>query len=189
MSNTIQNVRLARASLIKAVEGLGDESLTAIFHKGCRFFVDRSANPWFAWVSSPAPAGTAGADIDFGILSPGALPPAPRTVWESKTPEEIRDAMLANIERWAANSMAQVDQDDHGPANMSGDDLQDWQKGMRLTQHQSARALGVSLATYKRWLNGRPGQLVALACSALAAGLEPYSATHKTSNENNIRVI
>lgn len=53
------------------------------------------------------------------------------------------------------------------------DDLRAWQRAMGYTQQHAAAALGVSWSTYKRWLVGEPPLLVALACSAIAAGLAP----------------
>lgn len=54
---------------------------------------------------------------------------------------------------------------------MTPADLRDWQKTMQLTQLGAAQALGVSLATYKRWLVAGPTRLAELACAALLAGL------------------
>jgi len=54
---------------------------------------------------------------------------------------------------------------------MTADQLRTWQAAMGLTQQQAAVAIGVSLATYKRWLVTGPSRLAALACAALAAGL------------------
>lgn len=62
---------------------------------------------------------------------------------------------------------------------MTCDDLRAWQADMNYTQQQAAAALGVSWATYKRWLTGDPSLLAALACSAIAAGLAPYPAAPK----------
>ena len=56
---------------------------------------------------------------------------------------------------------------------MTAQQLRDWQGAMGYTQHSAAQALGVSLATYKRWLAGQVPKLVELACAALAAGLAP----------------
>jgi hypothetical protein len=64
---------------------------------------------------------------------------------------------------------------------MTPADLQAWQGKMGLTAPKAAAALGVSYATYRDWLagtsrnTGKPVQIslaVALACSALAAGLD-----------------
>ena len=54
---------------------------------------------------------------------------------------------------------------------MTPSDLRAWQTQMGYTQQNAAQALGVSLATYKRWLVAGPTRLADLACSALAAGL------------------
>lgn len=59
---------------------------------------------------------------------------------------------------------------------MTPADLRAWQAHMGYTQHQAAEALGVSLATYKRYLVAGAGLTVALACSALAAGLKSWVA-------------
>ena len=66
---------------------------------------------------------------------------------------------------------------------MTPADLRAWQSHMGLTYDTAAKALGVSRATYAEWLRGKsrttgkpvaPSRLCALACAALAAGLEPY---------------
>jgi len=57
---------------------------------------------------------------------------------------------------------------------MTADQLRTWQAAMGLTQQQAAVAMGVSLATYKRWLVTGPSRLAALACAALAAGLPEW---------------
>lgn len=58
-----------------------------------------------------------------------------------------------------------------------------WQAQMGYTYHTAAAALGVSRGTYADWLAGRSrttgkpiqiSRLVALACAALAAGLDAY---------------
>ena len=63
---------------------------------------------------------------------------------------------------------------------MTPDDLRAWQARMGYTYDTAAEALGVSRSTYAEWLagksrtTGKPVQisrLVALACTALAAGL------------------
>ena len=68
-------------------------------------------------------------------------------------------------------------------ARMTPADLRAWQAHMGLTYDTAAKALGVSRATYAEWLAGKsrttgkpvaPSRLCALACAALAAGLEPY---------------
>lgn len=56
---------------------------------------------------------------------------------------------------------------------MPAQSLQAWQDALGYTQQRAADALGVSLATYKRYLVGELPQLVALACAALQAGLQP----------------
>lgn len=45
---------------------------------------------------------------------------------------------------------------------------------MGYTQQHAAEALGVSLATYKRYLTGEVPHVVGLACAAIAAGLQPW---------------
>lgn len=57
--------------------------------------------------------------------------------------------------------------------HISGDALRSWQTRAALTQQQAARAIGVSLATYKRYLTDGAGLTVALACAAVEAGLTP----------------
>lgn len=66
---------------------------------------------------------------------------------------------------------------------MTPADLRAWQAQMGLTYDTAAQALGVSRSSYADWIAGRsrttgkpvaPSRLCALACAALAAGLEPY---------------
>ena len=72
---------------------------------------------------------------------------------------------------------------------MTPGDLRAWQDEIGLTPPKAAAALGVSYATYRDWLagqsrtTGKPitiSKTVALACSALAAGLQPIG----KENEN-----
>ena len=65
---------------------------------------------------------------------------------------------------------------------MTADDLRAWQAHMGLTYDTAAKALGVSRSTYAEWIAGRSrttgkpikiSRLVALACAALAAGIDP----------------
>jgi DNA-binding XRE family transcriptional regulator len=59
---------------------------------------------------------------------------------------------------------------------MTPAELRAWQANLGHTYDTAAAALGVSRATYARWLAG-PGDvphLTALACAALAAGLGPW---------------
>ena len=67
--------------------------------------------------------------------------------------------------------------------HMTPADLRAWQAQIGLTPPKAAIALGVSYATYRDWLSGtsrnsgKPisiSRITALACAALAAGLEPY---------------
>lgn len=67
---------------------------------------------------------------------------------------------------------------------MTPDDLRAWQAHMGYTYDTGSAALGVSRGTYADWLAGRsrttgkPIQIsrtVALACAALAAGLEEWA--------------
>ena len=66
---------------------------------------------------------------------------------------------------------------------MTPADLRAWQARMGYTYDTAAQALGVSRSTYAEWVAGKsrttgkpvtPSRTVALACAALAAGLEPY---------------
>lgn len=58
---------------------------------------------------------------------------------------------------------------------MTGEQLRAWQARMGYTQQQASDALGISRATYNRYLSDGAGKVVALACAALEAGLrEPY---------------
>lgn len=68
---------------------------------------------------------------------------------------------------------------------MTPEDLRVWQAKIGLTAPKAAAALGVSYATYRDWLagvsrtSGKPiliSRQTALACAALAAGLDPYPA-------------
>lgn len=63
---------------------------------------------------------------------------------------------------------------------MSAAGLRAWQARMGYTQQQAAEALGVSLATYKRYLTGEVPHVVGLACAALAAGLQPWQEAART---------
>ncbi len=59
---------------------------------------------------------------------------------------------------------------------MTPAELRAWQAQLGYTYDTAATALGVSRATYARWLAG-PGDVprtTALACAALAAGLGPW---------------
>lgn len=66
---------------------------------------------------------------------------------------------------------------------MTPADLRSWQARMGYTYDTAAQALGVSRSTYAEWVAGKsrttgkpvtPSRLCALACAALAAGLEPW---------------
>ncbi len=70
---------------------------------------------------------------------------------------------------------------------MTPADLRAWQANMGYTYDTAAQALGVSRATYAEWVAGKSrttgkpikiSRLVALACAALAAGLEPWELPH-----------
>lgn len=61
---------------------------------------------------------------------------------------------------------------------MTPSDLRAWQAHMSMTQSGAAQALGVSLATYKRWLVGEVPDGVGLMCAALAAGLDEWTPKH-----------
>ena len=60
---------------------------------------------------------------------------------------------------------------------MTPADLRAWRAAMFLTQQQAAEALGVSLRTVKSWEAGfaAPPAFLALACAALAAGVDPWA--------------
>ena len=67
---------------------------------------------------------------------------------------------------------------------MTPDDLRAWQAAMGYTYDSAAAALGVSRSTYADWLagqsrtTGKPitiDRRTALACAAIAAGLEEWS--------------
>lgn len=58
---------------------------------------------------------------------------------------------------------------------MTPQELRAWQARMGYTQQQASDALGISRATYNRYLAHGAGRMVALACAAVEAGLrEPY---------------
>ena len=70
---------------------------------------------------------------------------------------------------------------------MTPSDLRAWQAHMGYTYNTAAQALGVSRSTYAEWVSGKsrttgkpvaPSRTVALACAALAAGLEPWELPH-----------
>ena len=67
---------------------------------------------------------------------------------------------------------------------MTPADLRTWQASMGLTYDTAAQALGVSRSTYAEWLAGRSrttgkpiqiSRIVALACAALAAGMDAWT--------------
>lgn len=67
---------------------------------------------------------------------------------------------------------------------MTTEDMRAWQAHMGYTYDTAAQALGVSRGTYADWLagtsrtTGKPikiSRLVALACAALAAGVEEWT--------------
>ncbi len=61
---------------------------------------------------------------------------------------------------------------------MTPDDLRAWQTAMAYTYAQAHTALGVSSSTYANMLGGsKIDRRTALACAAIAAGLEPWAAT------------
>ena len=71
---------------------------------------------------------------------------------------------------------------------MTPADLRTWQAHMGYTYDTAAKALGVSRATYAEWVAGKSrttgkpvtlSRLCALACAALAAGLEPWALQNK----------
>jgi hypothetical protein len=77
---------------------------------------------------------------------------------------------------------------------MTPAELRAWQADMGLTYNTAAAALGVSRAAYADWLAGRsrtsgkpvgPDRRTALACAALAAGLEPWTDA-KSRNAKNV---
>ena len=77
---------------------------------------------------------------------------------------------------------------------MTPADLRAWQAHMGLTYDTAAAALGVSRATYAEWVAGKsrttgkpvtPSRLCALACAALAAGLEPWKPWSQTTPRAN----
>ncbi len=55
---------------------------------------------------------------------------------------------------------------------MTSDDLRAWQKAMGYTQAEAAIELGISLATYKRYLTGEVPRAIWLATLALGAKLD-----------------
>lgn len=59
---------------------------------------------------------------------------------------------------------------------MTSDDLRAWQKQMNLTYDGAAAALGVSRATYARYIQNGAPYSIGLACAALVANLPPYAA-------------
>ena len=59
---------------------------------------------------------------------------------------------------------------------MTSDDLRAWQSHMGYTYDTASQALGMSRSSYAAMIagNSRIDRRTALACSALAAGLEPW---------------
>ena len=62
---------------------------------------------------------------------------------------------------------------------MTNADLKAWQAQMGCTYETAAAALGVSRATYARYIKDGPPKIVGLACAAIAAGLSEYSSEKK----------
>ena len=58
---------------------------------------------------------------------------------------------------------------------MTSDDMKRWQQMMGFTYETAAATLGISRATYARYIKDGPPKLVGLACAAIAAGLSEYS--------------
>lgn len=62
---------------------------------------------------------------------------------------------------------------------MTPDDLKTWRKAQGWTQSQAAQALGITQQVYARHESGvvKIDTRTALACAALAAGLNPWHAS------------
>ena len=72
---------------------------------------------------------------------------------------------------------------------MTPEDLRTWQAHMGYTYDTAAQALGVSRSSYADWVAGRSrttgkpiqiSRLAALACAALAAGIQPWQNPSQT---------
>ena len=63
---------------------------------------------------------------------------------------------------------------------MTDEELRAWQADQGLTQQEAALRLGITLSGYKKRALGQVPitRETALACAALAAGLQPWSANH-----------
>jgi transcriptional regulator with XRE-family HTH domain len=73
---------------------------------------------------------------------------------------------------------------------MTSEDLRAWQERMGISALEAARRLGVAPATYRDWVHGksrttgkpvRPSKLVAIACAALAAELQPWGTKKRST--------
>lgn len=63
--------------------------------------------------------------------------------------------------------------------NMTPSDLRAWQQAMGYTYEAAAEALGISRSGFQKLLSGANpiDKRTALACAAIAAGIEPYKKT------------
>ncbi len=59
---------------------------------------------------------------------------------------------------------------------MTSENLAAWQKQMSYTYESAAKALGISRATYGRYLKDGAPLYIGLACAALTARLAPWAA-------------
>lgn len=58
---------------------------------------------------------------------------------------------------------------------MTADEIKAWRAALKLTQTEAAEALGVPVATYRQWEQGRrdPSSLLPRACEAVALAKKP----------------
>ncbi|NEV75481.1 hypothetical protein DYI24_00095 [Rhodopseudomonas sp. BR0C11] len=58
---------------------------------------------------------------------------------------------------------------------MTAEAFRDWQEGLRIPNHMAARQLGVSTNGPTNYRQNGAGRTVALACSAIEVGLDPWT--------------
>ena len=74
---------------------------------------------------------------------------------------------------------------------MTADELRRWQRVMDLTQQKAALRLGITLSGYKKRALGQVPitRETALACAALAVGLQPWSANHGIKRGTGVKDV
>ena len=72
---------------------------------------------------------------------------------------------------------------------MTPNELREWQTQMGLNTYTAPQALGVGRRTYMEWLSGETAisRVAALACAALAAGLDVPAVAPQENAKNHIK--